>query len=506
MALLLIVDDEPAILHALERALHSDVLEVVAANTAEECIEQLEQHEFDAAVLDLRLPEMSGLDLLDRVRLLDPHLPVILITAYPTMELAIEAMKRGAFEYLLKPLDLYQLREVVTRALELSRFRHVPLPGAENAGGDSLVHDRMVGRSRVMQEVYKAIGRVAPLNVPVLIRGESGTGKELVARALYEHSQRHQGPLVTINCAAIPETLLECELFGHESGAFTGADRRRIGRFEQAHLGTIFLDEIGDLPLATQPKLLRLLQEQQFERVGSNETIQTDVRVIAATNQNLNAMVASGRFRQDLFFRLKVFTIELPPLRDHLEDLPFLVEHFILQANHSLGKHLRSAAPETLQALQAHDWPGNVRELQSTIKYGLVQATGGLLTPDCLPESLQQRARPSEGPQAVGPGTDRGQAAPRKGKYHTIESYIGELLATGEPEIYRKVCQAVDRALLSAALRQSRGNKARASELLGISRTTLRAKLRDLRLFVSTHFQPEIDPGGQSSSTPDTSM
>jgi two-component system nitrogen regulation response regulator GlnG len=333
-----------------------------------------------------------------------------------------------------------------------------------------------------MQDVYKAIGRVAPLDVPVLILGESGTGKELVARALYQHSSRSQKTFLAINCAAIPETLLESELFGHERGAFTGADRRRIGKFEQADHGTIFLDEIGDMSSTTQPKVLRLLQEQRFERLGGNETIQTDVRIVAASNQNLEELVAAGRLRQDLYYRLKVFTIHLPPLRERLDDLPLLVEHFIKVLNRGLGKQVRSASPETLSVLAKHVWPGNIRELQSAIKYALVQVTGEVITPDCLPEGMRApAARPS--PTEVEAGS------------LDVGRLVESLLRAGEEDIHRKVSTAVERVVIDTVLRHVKGNQVQASELLGISRTTLRAKLRSLGMAIEKQLLSEAEPG-----------
>src|SRR6266852_4343483 len=355
MPTLLIIDDEPNVLYSLEKSLRSDALAVLTAASARQGIELVQGQRPDAVILDVRLSDMHGMEAFDRIRQLDPRLPVILITAYATTETAIEAMKRGAFEYLIKPVDFHQLQDVVAKALELSRSRHVPAVFEELAEPEDSVVDRIVGRCSAMQEVYKAIGRVAPLDVPVLIVGESGTGKELVARALYQHSSRSQATFLAINCAAIPEALLESELFGHERGAFTGADQRRIGKFEQANHGTIFLDEIGDMSSTTQPKVLRLLQEQRFERLGGNETIQTDVRVIAASNQNLEELVAAGRLRQDLYYRLKVFTIQLPPLRERMDDLPLLVEHFIKLLNRDLGKQVRSASADTMSLLARHD-------------------------------------------------------------------------------------------------------------------------------------------------------
>jgi two-component system nitrogen regulation response regulator GlnG len=479
MPTLLVVDDEPNVLYSLEKSLRSDALDVVTAGTGRQGIELAEARAPDAVILDVRLPDMSGLDAFDAIRRHDPRLPVILITAYAATETAIEAMKRGAFEYLLKPVDFRQLREVVARAIEAGRHGRAPAAlDGEEAAGDA---DRIVGDCPAMQAVYKAIGRVAPLDVPVLVLGESGTGKELVARALCRHSRRSQAPFLAINCAAIPDQLLESELFGHEKGAFTGADRRRVGRFEQAHGGTIFLDEIGDMPAPAQPKLLRLLQEQQFTRLGGNDTVRTDVRVIAATNQNLEELVAAGRFRQDLFYRLKVVTIALPPLRERPGDLPLLVEHFVRRLGPALGRPVGSVAPEALPLLERHDWPGNVRELHSVLKYALVHAAGEVLTADCLPEELR---RPPRGTGfQPGRGADRvGTLSPEAGL--DVVHLVGRLLETGELDIYRRVASEVDRVVLGAVLRHVRGNQLKASELLGISRTTLRAKLRGLGLAV----------------------
>ena len=348
MAKLLVVDDEPNVLFSMEEGLKSDALDVITARTAREGIELVRRERPDAVILDVRLPDMSGLDAFDRLRQIDPRLPVVVITAFAATETAIEAMKRGAFEYLLKPVDLRQLRDVVAKAIEQGRLTHVRALIDDEEGPDDGAVDRIVGHSAAMQEVYKAIGRVAGQDVTVLILGESGTGKELVARAIYQHGRRSQGPFLAINCAAIPEALLESELFGHERGAFTGADRRRIGKFEQADGGTIFLDEIGDMTPATQAKMLRLLQDGRFERLGGNDTIQTDVRLIAATNRDLEAMIADGRFRPDLYYRLKVFTIALPPLRDRPDDLPLLVQHFVKCLNREMGKQVRSVSPEAM--------------------------------------------------------------------------------------------------------------------------------------------------------------
>ena len=428
MPTLLIVDDEPNLLYSLKKGLESDELRVLTAETAEQGIDAVRKHGPDAVILDVRLPDMSGLDAFNQIRHIDARLPVIIITAFSTTETAIEAMKRGAYEYLLKPVEFDTLYNIVERALEISRMSRVPAMFEADAEADAAA-DHIVGRSQAMQEVYKAIGQVAPQDVNVLILGESGTGKEMIARAIYQHSRRSKGPFLAINCAALPESLLESELFGHERGSFTGADKRRIGKFEQVDGGTIFLDEIGDMTPATQSKVLRLLQDGTFERVGSNETMRVDVRAIAATNRNLETLVKEGEFREDLFYRLHVFTIELPALRDRADDIPILVEHFIKLFNCELGKNVRSIAPDAMQMLLQHDWPGNVRELQSAIKHALVRNVGEVLTVDSFPASCRGPLhRPDE---SISSPLD----------VEGIRQYVRELLGENHPDIYHSVAQ-----------------------------------------------------------------
>jgi two-component system nitrogen regulation response regulator GlnG len=477
MPTLLLVDDEPNVLYSLELGLAADDLKIVTARTGKQALAAVRKDPPDVVILDVRLPDMSGLDVFESIRAVDPRLPVVIITAHGTTDTAIEAMKRGAFDYLLKPVDLHYLRDVVGRAMELRRMRSVPAVFDQQVVQAHPDADQIVGRSPAMQEVYKAIGRVTAQDVNVLITGESGTGKELVARAIYQHSQRADQPFLAINCAAIPETLLESELFGHEKGAFTGADRQRIGKFEQSNGGTIFLDEIGDMAPATQAKMLRLLQEQQFERVGGNETVTTDVRVIAATNQDLDAMAAAGTFRGDLLYRLNGFTIHLPPLRDRKEDLPLLVDHCLKLANAKFGKSVRALTPEAMRLIESHGWPGNVRELQSAIRFGVVQAVGDVITPDCLPRSVRGGAEP--------------EAAVTPAAQLDVLALVQELLRKGEDDIYRKVIQAVDRVVLEAVLRHAGGNQMNASELLGMSRTTLRSKLVALGLVIEKQVRPD---------------
>jgi two-component system nitrogen regulation response regulator GlnG len=466
MPILLVIDDEESVRYSFRRVFEGDKVQVLTAPTAADGVQQLRDHKPDVVVLDLQLPDRSGLEVFNEIQALDAKRPVIFITAHGTTDTAIEAMKRGAFDYLVKPVDLDRLSQVLDRAFEAARLMHVPavLP-AEDSG------DRIVGRSHVMQEMCKALGRVAPQDVNVLILGESGTGKELVARALYHHSQRRGKPFLAINCAAIPETLLESELFGHEQGAFTGATRRRIGKFEQCNGGTLFLDEIGDMAPGLQAKMLRLLQEQRFERVGSNETVQTHVRVLTATNQDLEKLVEEGRFRKELYYRLKVITIQVPPLRDRLDDVAELAHDFLFRYDRELGLDLRAFAPETLEVLQNYSWPGNVRELQSVIKQAMLNASGHILLPDFLPEGLRH-GKPAA--QPVQPGADS----------LDLPALIESLLQQGATDVHAKVMDAVERLLLTRVLSHTHGHQTQASELLGLNRATLRHKLRTLGLTV----------------------
>src|ERR1700675_2114159 len=386
MAHLLLIDDDPVVIpEQVRQAFPAPRYRVEVAGTGAEGLERVGARPPDVILLDLRLPDQSGLEVYQGIRRIDARIPVIFVTLAKTADTAIEAMKHGAYDYLFKPLDLHQLRRVVGEALEVARRMREPAVVAETAA-DADVDGAIVGSCPAMREVYKSIGRVAAQDVPVLITGESGTGKEVVARALYEHSARAKAPFLALNCAAIPEPLLESELFGHEKGAFTGADRRRIGKFEQVSGGTLFLDEIGDMPLALQAKILRLLQEQAFERVGGNETIRTDVRLIAATHRDLTAWSAEGKFRPDLFYRLSVFTIPLPPLRERGDDLPMLAQHYIRRFNRDLGREIREISSEALALLSAYSWPGNIRELQSVLKQAFLQATGAVLVPVFLPD------------------------------------------------------------------------------------------------------------------------
>src|SRR5947209_15190660 len=347
MANLLLIDDHPGLLqdqvgHVFPAPAHR----VEIAHTGAESLQRVADVRPEVILLDLRLPDQSGLDVLKQLRQLDARIPVVLVTVVRSAESAIEAMRQGAYDYLLKPLDLQKLERVLGEALKVARLMREPAVVVGTPPDDDRPGEAIVGSSPAMQEVYKAIGRVADQTFPVLITGESGTGKELVARAIYQHGPRAQAPFLALNCAAIPETLLESELFGHEKGAFTGAERRRIGKFEQCNGGTIFLDEVGDMPLVSQAKVLRLLQEQAFERVGGSETIRTDVRLIAATHRDLKARSDESRFRPDLYYRLGVFAIQLPPLRERGEDLALLVRFYLRRVSRELGREVHEVPPE----------------------------------------------------------------------------------------------------------------------------------------------------------------
>jgi two-component system nitrogen regulation response regulator GlnG len=481
MPTLLLIDDEPSILHAFHRAFRDPSVRLMTASTASEGLGLVREHHPDVVILDLKLPDQSGLEALRSIQALDARIPVIFITGHGTTDTAIEAIKLGAFEYLLKPLELEQIRAVVQRAFEISRLMHVPAVVAEE-GPAPEQSDALVGRTPGMQEVYKAIGRVAPQDVTVLILGESGTGKELVARAIYHHGRRANAPFLTINCAAIPETLLESELFGHEKGAFTGADRKRIGKFEQCKGGTLFLDEIGDMTPLTQTKILRVLQEQRFERVGGNETIQTDVRLIAATNQDLERLAAAGRFRRDLFYRLSVFTIHLPPLRERLDDLPLLLQHFLKRFSHELGKDVLQAPPETLEVLRRYSWPGNLRELQSVIKQALLNASGPVLVPEFLPSAIRE---------------DRPLAILTAAEVPEWEKFVSERLQAETRELYAEALALMERYLLTRVLRHTGGNQLQAAKILGITRGSLRTKIRALGIIIERTVGMEDEAGGE---------
>ena len=484
---ILVIDDDASVLHMFRRIFKDSTVEVHTAGSASEGLKAVEQSHPDVVILDIMPPDRSGLDIFQRINDIDAKLPVIFITAGGTSDTAIEAMKLGAYDYLLKPLEVQQVREVVSRACDIRRFMHVPVGVTETAADTS--SDVLVGRSAAMQEVYKAIGRVASQNVTVLIRGESGTGKELVARAIYHHSARKAKPFLAVNCAAIPEPLLESELFGHEKGAFTDAHTKRIGKFEQCSGGTLFLDEIGDMTPLVQSKVLRLLQEQRFERVGGNEIIQTDVRIIAATNRNLEQMVADAQFRADLYYRLNGFTIELPPLRERPEDVMVLLEHFLMRFSRELGKDVHAISPDALDLLLRYNWAGNVRELQSVLKQALLHASGTVLVADFLPESIKTRSKaPAESAKDL--------------PFDSLEGFINQRLDADSEDLYSEALTLIEKFLITRVLRHTAGNQSQAAKILGITRGCLRNKIRGLGISIGQVISVEDEHEAKAAALP----
>lgn len=464
----LIADDDESVRWVLKKSLEKEGLDTALASDASEAFARMRAEDIAVALVDIRMPGMSGLELLDRIKAEGGGPVVIIMTAQTTMQNAVEAMRRGAYDYLTKPFDLDEVNIIVKKAMEVRRLsREVDILRAEvrekYEGG-------LVGNTPAMQEIYKTIGRVADSDATVLIHGESGTGKELVARAIHFHSRRAGRPFVAVNSAAIPSELLESEIFGHEKGAFTGAVSRKIGKFEAASGGTIFFDEIGDMGLALQGKLLRVLQEKEFERVGGAETIKSDVRVIAATHRDLEKEVREGRFREDLFYRLNVIQINIPPLRRRKDDICLLAEHFMQKFQPDAVKK-KILTPETLRMLKAYDWPGNVRELENAIQRAITLSQGDKIFLDSLP------------PQIFKPG---------HGVVISFEAFLEEKIADlvermgglERGDIYSLVIQRVEKPLITHVLRKTNGNQVRAAALLGINRNTLRKKIKGLGIKV----------------------
>lgn len=494
MPKLLSIDDDRSIHHLIRRVLEKPDLEVSSASTAKEALASIEETPPDVVLLDVVLPDASGMELFTRLKELDPRLPVIIVTAVDTSETAIEAMKLGAFDYLPKPIDVERLLCMVKQALESRRMMTVPV-AIDQLLTPAQKHDSFVGRSESMQHVFKAIGRVAAQNVTVLIRGESGTGKELVARAIYQHSARADGPFLAVNCAALSETLLESELFGHEKGSFTGAHSRRIGKFEQCSGGTIFLDEVGDMSPSVQGKVLRLLQEQKFERVGGNETIETDARIISATNQDLEEMCRKSEFREDLYYRLNGYTIELPPLRDRGDDRILLIDHFLARLAKELDKEVSGIAPDAQAALLDYNWPGNVRELESVLRRALLYCSGTVLLESALSKDLFKAQ------DSIKSITRESGADIDKGLARFIESRIAE----ESTDLYAETLAEMETQLLTILLRHTEGNQSEAARILGITRGSLRNKIRSLGISIEQvitvteddHEEKETEPVGQ---------
>jgi len=471
MSKLLLVDDEEDVLYAFRRIFDSPEVEVTTAGSGEQALEVLPKLKPDLVLMDIRMGGITGLETLRRIREINPKQLVILMTAFGTTQTAIEAMKLGAYDYVLKPFDVPRLKAVVAGALKAARdmkqvVSYAPLLESED------YDEGIVGRSEGMQQVFKLIGQLAASDATALITGESGTGKELVARAIYHHSNRAQQPFLAVNCAAIPEQLLESELFGHERGAFTGATHQRIGKFEQCHGGTLFLDEIGDMTPATQTKILRVLQAGTFERVGGNQPLHADVRIIAATNKPLEQAVAKGHFREDLFYRLNVVRVRVPALRERRDDIRLLVNYFLRKFAREQQKAPKSISTAALRALEQYHWPGNVRELENCIQRALVIAKGGAILDADLPTEIIGAAAPVPAAPTAG---DAGTVTPRGDD--SMAGVCQQLFQWARRDPALKIIPAVERELIIRALKETQGNQVQASRLLGITRATLRKRV-----------------------------
>jgi two-component system nitrogen regulation response regulator GlnG len=479
---ILIVDDDESVRWVLKKSLEKEGIETVLAKDALEAFDRIQEGDIAIVLMDIRMPGMSGLEALEKIQGEGRGISVIIMTAQATMQNAIEAMRRGAFDYITKPFDLDEVNLLVKKAMEVRRLSlEVSTLRAEvrekYEGG-------LVGNTPSMQEIYKTIGRVAESDATVLIHGESGTGKELVARAIHFHSKRAGRPFTAVNSAAIPSELLESELFGHEKGSFTGAISRKIGKFEAAAGGTLFLDEIGDMNLPLQGKMLRVLQEKEFDRLGGTEPIRTDVRVIAATHQNLEKAVREKRFREDLFYRLNVIQINIPPLRKRKDDIAQLAGFFMEKYQSGAGGKAKVITPETLKILRAYDWPGNVRELENAIQRAITLSQGDKIFPDALP------------PQIFRPG---------HGVSISFENFLEEKLADlvdrmgglDRGDIYSMVLQRVEKPLITLVLKKTDGNQVRAANLLGINRNTLRKKIKELG--IKGNFHESEEEGDENS-------
>jgi len=465
---ILVADDEESIRWVLSKALSKKGFTVDLAASGSEALALFRQHPYDLAVLDIKMPGISGLDLLTRFHEERPATLVVIMTAESSMKNAVEAMKRGAYDYITKPFDLDVLDSIILKAQKSAEMTDEVHRLKEELKEHYQLDRTLIGNSRPMQEVYKLLGKVAPSDVTVLITGESGTGKELVARAIHFNSPRLGKPFLALNCAAIPRELLESELFGFEKGAFTGATERKIGKFEQASGGTLFLDEIGDMPLDLQAKLLRVLQEKEITRTGGSTAIAVDVRIVAATNQDLKEKVRAKEFREDLYYRLNVVPINLPALRERRDDIPLLTEYFIQRAHEELNVPARGCTDEAMALLRRYNWPGNVRELENTIQRAALLSPDQLLTPADFPGLLAegQRAEANDSLEAL--------------IANKLQNSLSQMDVNELDNLYDMVLHQMERPLINIVLEKTRGNQVRAAEILGINRNTLRKKIQTL--------------------------
>lgn len=464
-ARILLIEDDTNIAGGLQKVLEREGYQVTAMTRGDEGLARGLAEAFEVIITDLKLPGLDGLQLVRELHQAKPKLPIVLITAHGTTETAIEATKWGAFDYILKPFEVDELLDVISKALETSRL----MSDVVEIGETTATRTAIVGNSRAMQAIYKEIGRVAATPVTVLIRGATGTGKELIARAIYQHSNRASHPFIAVNCAAIPETLLESELFGHERGSFTGADARRIGRFEQANNGTLFLDEIGDMNLNLQAKLLRVLQEKSIQRVGGRDSVPVDVRIIAATHRDLEAAIQEQQFREDLFYRLRVVTITIPGLDERTEDIPEMVKYFLKRYSAEAGVTSPSIQPEAIAFLQSQSWPGNVRELENTVRQALLAAKDFTINTEHIREVLAKSRKPVASAQQTH-ATYISELVDRVERGE-IQNAFGRMLADLEPELYAQV------------MRRAQGNLTKAAAWLGVTRLKMREKLKEYGLY-----------------------
>jgi len=462
-----VIDDDRSIRWVLEKALQKAGMRVTSFPSADGVLEELKNAQPDTIVSDIRMPGMDGITLLETIHSTYPDLPVIIMTAHSDLDSAVSAYHSGAFEYLPKPFDITEAVDQVGRACRVSRETQA------SKEPDITTATEIIGAAPAMQEVFRAIGRLARSHITVLINGESGTGKELVAHALHKHSPRAAEPFIALNMAAIPHDLLESELFGHEKGAFTGAQLRRQGRFEQANGGTLFLDEIGDMPAELQTRLLRVLADGVFYRVGGHEAVKSDVRIIAATHQNLDQLVAEGRFREDLFHRLNVIRVHIPSLRERREDIPLLMDHFLHRAAKELGVEVKVLLPETIEDLKQFDWRGNVRQLENTARWITVMGSGREIHPEDLPPELREISKAGE------PVSSDWREA--------LKLWARSSLASGKSTLLDQAMPEFETIMIEAALEFTGGRKQDAALLLGWGRNTLTRKIKELGLEEESH-------------------
>jgi len=464
---ILILDDEQSIRWVLERTLTQAGYITYLAENALEARKILQKHSIRLAIIDINLPGMDGISFTREILQTYPSLLTIVMTGQSTVYTTVEAMKAGAFDYVAKPFNIDEIEELVGRA------QRIPIDKKDTSGvinNNEITSELLTGQSKVMRDIYKAIGRVAETDLTVLIQGESGTGKELVSRSIHNHSLRADQPFVAINCAAIPSELMESELFGHEKGAFTGATERKRGKLELASKGTLFLDEIGDMSVRLQSKLLRVLQERQFERLGGHELIKTNMRVIAATHQNLEKLINNSKFRTDLYYRLKVFPINISPLRERREDIPILVEHFLRKGCEEMAVGRKVVNSEVMNVLKHFDWPGNIRELENTVKSLMITNITGTITLDSLPKNLFKK-------QTISVGNNLEEIVSEK-----IEMIVKDCIELQKNSLMADVLNQIERPLLRTVLLQTKWNQQKAAKILGINRNTLRKKIEILNL------------------------